>query len=83
MSGTNYGTWGRRAPIHSTPDTQWTRCDGCAHFECIPQERSRLHPWRYHCGKLAREIEYRELFGISKRDCPVGRELKRGRRPRR
>ena len=79
MSGTSYGTWARRKPVRSTPETHWTRCDGCEHFECIAQERSRLHPWRYYCDRLARELDYAELFGITKKACPEHRDM-RGRR---
>ena len=77
MAGMQFGTWGYRPTVRSTPDTQWTRCDGCAHFECIECERSRLHPWRYYCDKLGREIEYRELFAIKKEDCPIHRAIRR------
>ena len=79
MSTTQFGTWGRRQPVRSTPDTMNTRCDGCPHFECVEQPRSRLHPWRFHCDRLARELEYRELFAISKKECPEHRDM-RGRR---
>lgn len=74
-----YGVWGRRAEVHSTPETHWTRCDGCRHFTCIRQEKSRLHPWRYRCEKLGRNFEYRELFGVTKKECPEHRDM-RGRR---
>lgn len=69
---------GRRA-VHSVPDTLNTRCDGCAEFECIPQERSRIHPWRFYCDKLGRELDYKELFTITKKECPLNVDMRERR----
>ena len=74
-----WNVWGKRPTVHSVPDTAWTRCDGCAEFECIEQERSRLHPYRFYCNRLHRELEYKELFAISKEDCPLHVDKKRRR----
>ena len=67
-----WNVWARRQTVHSTPDSAYTMCDGCAELECIEQDRSRLHPWRYYCCQLHREIEYKELFRMTERDCPLG-----------
>lgn len=75
-----YDVWGRKQRVNSVPDTLNTRCDGCAEFECIPQERSRLHPWRFHCDALHRELEYKELFTLTKQECPRHVDMRTKRR---
>ena len=75
-----FGAWGRRPEVHSVPDTQWTRCDGCRHFTCIPQEKSRLHPWRFRCEKMGKNFEYKELFQIGIDDCPERKHVRRRNR---
>lgn len=72
-----FGAWGRRPIIHSVPDTWNTRCDGCQHFECTAQERSRLHPWKYRCNKLGRNFDYKALFDVGIDDCPERKKLRR------
>lgn len=76
INGFDYGVWARRQPIHSTPDSSHTMCDGCQNFECIVQDRSKLHPYRFYCDKLGRELPYKELFRMTEDDCPVEREKK-------
>lgn len=81
-TGDPYKSWGRRPEVHCTPETMGTRCDGCVHLTCIEQERSRLHPWRYYCERSGRNLEFKDLFAVSKKDCPEHRDL-RGRWSRR
>lgn len=72
-----YGIHGNRAAVHSTPDTINTLCDGCPKFECIEQDRSRIHPWRFYCDAMGRSLEYRELFFMTEEDCPDHRRVRR------
>ena len=81
-SGDPIGVWARGPEVHSTPETMGTRCNGCRFLTCIEQERSRLHPWRYYCEALHRNLEFKQLFEISKKECPEHRDL-RGRWSRR
>ena len=72
-----YGVYGEHPPIHSTPETFGTRCDGCKYLECTEQERSRLHRWHYYCNKLAANLDGKKIWTISEEQCPEHRKLKR------
>lgn len=75
MLPTDRRAW--RAEPHSTPETWGTRCNGCPELACIESDRSRLHPWRYYCELLKKQVD---VYGITKAECPLHREIKRGRR---
>ena len=67
-------TWAKRPEPHSTPETWNTRCDGCRSLSCIPQERSRLHPWRYFCEAAHAEVD---IYRVTKAECPEHVDLRR------
>ncbi|MBQ9002150.1 MAG: hypothetical protein IJ087_09885 [Eggerthellaceae bacterium] len=70
-------TWALRPEPHSSPETRGTRCDNCPHLSCIPQEGAGLHRWMYYCSRLHRRFTFKELYAITKRECPEGREIHR------
>ena len=78
--GELFGVWGRRAVVHSTPETWGTRCDGCRNFECIPQEKARINPWKYRCNKLGVNFGYKELFKVGIDECPERKHANRKER---
>lgn len=82
MSGTQFGTWGRRQDLHTSPEIQWSRCDGCPEMTCKhhPEMRLPKNQWTYYCNGLATELTRKEIYDMTKRKCPIGRGLKRGRR---
>ena len=65
--------WGRRNEPHTTPETQWMLCDGCRSLSCIPQEKSKLHPWKYYCGTLHKSLTLSEMYAMTTEKCPEGR----------
>ena len=62
---------------HSVFDTMNTFCDGCGAFECESTGESALHPWKFKCSELDRELEYKELFRMTEDKCPRHREMKK------
>ena len=66
----------RREP-HSSPETIGTRCHMCEHLSCIEREKAKLHRWHYYCHLLRRRFTFKELYEITKFDCPEQREIKR------
>lgn len=71
------GVWAKRPEPHSTPETANTRCDGCPHLSCIPQEGARLHKWAYYCDAMHRRFTFKELFAIGIDDCPEHKTIRR------
>lgn len=78
-----FGTWARRPDAHTSPEITWSRCDGCPELTCKHHPEMRLpeNQWTYHCAQLARGLSRKEIYDMTKNACPIGRELKRGRRP--
>ena len=72
-----YGTWAKRGEPHSTPETRGTRCDGCGHLSCIENDRARVHRWGYYCDALFRRMTLKELYAVTKAECPEHREVRR------
>ncbi|MBQ9003777.1 MAG: hypothetical protein IJ087_18180 [Eggerthellaceae bacterium] len=64
---------------HGVEQTRGTRCHGCPEMSCIPQ-RSRREPWRFYCERMRKRVEPAKL---SRADCPLGRNARRGRPPKR
>lgn len=73
----DFGTWALHPEPHYTPETLGTRCDNCPHLSCIPQEGARIHKWAYYCGRLRKRFTYKQLYAITKKECPEGREIRR------
>lgn len=82
MSGTSYGTWGRHPEPHTSPEIQWSRCDGCPSLTCNhhPEMRLQENQWTYYCDRLASKLTRKEIYGMTKRKCPIGRGLEHRRR---
>jgi len=68
-----------REEPHTSPEITNTRCDMCPDMSCILQERSRLHPYRYYCHALSRTLSLKEVYAMTRDECPRHRELKRRR----
>ena len=74
---TDLRVWGRKPQLHFTPETRNTRCDMCPELDCIEQKGARVHKWMYYCAKLNRRMTFKELYEITKDECPLKRSLKR------
>ena len=66
-----------RPEPHSSPETMGTRCHMCPHLSCIEQERARIHRWAYYCEAMRKRFTFKELYAITKEECPEGREIRR------
>ena len=77
----NRSTWARRATRHTSPEIQWSCCDGCPSLYAKPPdprlERLGRGKWEYYCDKMGRFVARKEIYTMEK-DCPIGR--KAGRR---
>ena len=74
----------RHPEPHSTPETADTRCDMCENLSCIKQDGARVHQWAYYCrllraesGGKGRRMKLKDLYAITKEECPEHRDLKR------
>lgn len=72
-----YGVWAHRGVPHSSPETYRTRCDMCGELTCKLDDRSRLRPWTYYCDALKRSLTIKEIHEMTKRECPLHRDLRR------
>ena len=61
----------------SSPETPGTRCHMCRLLTCKEKKQAKLHRWTYYCNALHREFTFKELYGISKEECPEHREIRR------
>jgi hypothetical protein len=62
---------------HSTPETAGTRCNMCEHLSCIEQPGAKVHRWAYYCRLLYRRMTFKDLYAITKEECPEHRDLRR------
>lgn len=69
--------WGRRPEVHTTPELYGVRCDCCEHLSCIEQPGARIHRWMYYCDALRRRFKLKELYAITRDECPAHREIRR------
>lgn len=76
MLDTDRGKYQHRE-FHSSPETLGVRCHMCPHLACIEREKARVHRWGYYCDALHRRFTFKELYGISKEECPEHREIRR------
>ena len=74
---TDLNVWAKRPEPHTTPELYGIRCDGCEHMSCIPQDGAKLHRWAYYCDALRRRFKLKELYAITRDECPEGREIRR------
>ena len=75
----------KRRMLHTSPEIQWSICDGCEFLEVTDKRNSQLfkrhgeRPFEYRChansksGALTRS----EIYVMTKSKCPIGRDVKR------
>lgn len=66
---------GRHPDVHTTPELYGTRCDNCPRLSCYRRMGARLHPWRYYCAALCKELQLGDIYWIGIEDCPERRKL--------
>ena len=81
MSGSMFGTWGRRQDGHTSPEIQWSRCDGCSEMTCKhhPEMRLEKNQWTYYCDAFHTNLTRKQVYEMTEESCPIGRKLERRR----
>lgn len=78
----------KRRMLHTSPDIQWSICDGCAFLE-VKDLRDRPlfklyreRPFEYTCHANARDgrLTKKDIYEMTSSKCPIKREAKRRRR---
>ena len=65
--------WAKHPETHFTPETSGSLCDMCESLWCRLDDRSRLHPYRYHCDAMHANLTTKEMYEMTTSKCPKGR----------
>lgn len=71
----NEPVWARKREIHSTPELYGIRCNNCPKLSCSERRGAKLHPWRYYCNSLHKELKLKDMYALTVDDCPEHRKL--------
>ena len=78
----------KRKMLHTSPDIQWSLCDGCGFLE-VKDLRDRTlfklyreRPFEYTCWAMSKDgsLTKKDIYEMTSAKCPVMREAKRRRR---
>jgi len=78
----------RRRVLHTSPEINWSICDGCNCLEVTDMTGSKLYQrtgkngYSYKCSARRKNpaLTRKEIYEMTKERCPMGRDAGEGRR---